>query len=324
MKHISFLLVGNKVKPSLLFGAIEVLNVANRFLQEKGLPPYYQIELVGEAFEQPVSNAFFSFHNLKRTVDIKRTDCVIIPATEPEEDLGIKYAGSLAWVVDQYHQGAEVASLCTGAFLLAATGLLEGKTCATHWKMEGVFKRMFPHLHLSPDKIITDHKGVYTAGGGMSSFNLCLYLVEKYNGREAALFCAKMMQLDIERQSQAPFQIFQGFKSHADEVIRNIQDFIENNVEQKITVDILASKCHMDRVNFSRRFKKATQLPPIDYIQQVKIEAAKRALERGCQNINEVMYAVGYIDIKAFRAAFKKIAGLSPTDYKIRFSHLGE
>lgn len=321
MKQISFLLAGGKLKPNSLFGAIEVFEKANQFLQEKGEPPYYEIQLVGEEFVQPVLNSFFSFQCLKHISEIKKTDCIIIPAFELEEDLITKHTTVLAWIVDQYKNGSEIASLCSGAFLLAASGLLEGKPCSTHWRAEADFKRMFPSLKLSVDKIITDHKGVYTAGGAMSALNLCLYLVEKYNGRETALFCSKLLQLDIERKSQSPFQIFVGLKNHTDETIRNMQDFIETNTEEKITVDILAAKCNMDRVSFSRRFKKATRLSPIDYIQQIKIEAAKRELETGRKNINEVMYSVGYIDIKAFRTIFKKVAGLTPTDYKAKFSH---
>jgi len=321
MKQVSFLLTGGKLKPTSLFGAIEVFEKANQFLTEKGKPAYYEIQLVGEKFEQAMLNSFFSFHSLKRISDVKKTDCIIIPAFEPEENATTKYATTLTWMVEQHNGGAEIASLCSGAFLLAATGLLDGKPCSTHWRAEADFKRMFPHLQLSTDRIVTDNNGVYTAGGGMSAFNLCLYLVEKHIGREAALYCTKLLQLDIERQSQAPFHVFIGLKSHADDTIRNIQDFIEANTEEKITVDLLAAKCHMDRVNFSRRFKRATQISPIDYIQQIKIEAAKRQLETGRKNINEVMYSVGYIDIKAFRTIFKKVAGLSPTDYKAKFSH---
>lgn len=321
MKQISFLLTGGKLKPALLFGAIEVFERANQFLREQGKPNYYHIQLVGEEFAQPVLNSFLSFQAIKHISGVEKTDCVIIPAFEPDENATTKYATALSWVVDQYKKGAEVASLCTGAFLLAATGLLNGNSSSVHWREETLFKKMFPDVQLITDRIVTDHNGIYTAGGGMSAFNLCLYLIEKYNGREAALYCTKLMQLDIGRQSQVPFQIFMGLKSHADDTIRNIQGFIETSTEEKLTVDILAAKCHMDRVNFSRRFKKATQLSPIDYIQKAKIEAAKRELETGKKNINEVMYSVGYVDIKAFRNTFKKIAGLSPTDYKAKFGH---
>jgi len=153
----------------------------------------------------------------------------------------------------------------------------------------------------------------------MSSLNLVLYLVEKYNGREVALYCSKVLQIDIERDSQSPFMIFKGQKEHNDEEIKTIQAYIEDNIEERITVELLADKCDMNRVVFSRRFKKATQTSPIEYIQRVKMEAAKRNLEAGRKNINEVMYAVGYTDVKAFRGIFKKVAGITPQEYKAKF-----
>jgi len=321
MKQISFLLTGGHLKPTSLFGAIEVFEKANQYLKEKDQPPYYDIQLVGADFEQPVSNSYFSIHSLTPIGKIERTDYIIIPAFEPGENMMTKYATTLAWIVKQYNNGAEVASLCSGVFLLAATGLLDGKLCSTHWRAESKFKSMFPKVRLAIDRIVTDYNGIYTAGGSMSAFNLCLYMIEKQIGREAALYCTKLLQLDIERHSQAQFQIFTGLKNHADDTIRKIQEFIEANTEEKITVDILAAKCHMNRINFSRRFKKATKLPPIDYIQRIKIEAAKRELETGRKNINEIMYSVGYIDLKAFRAIFKKITGLSPTNYRAKFNH---
>lgn len=321
MKQISFLLVGGDLKPSSLFGAIEIFEKANQFFEEKGEAPYYDIQLVGDATDQPILNAIFSLNKLKPVSEISKTDCIIIPAFGPEADALEKYHDALNWVADQHEKGAEVASLCSGVFLLAASGLLnDGKPCSAHWRAERMFKEMFPKLNLGVAKIITEHSGVYTSGGAISAFNLCLYLVEKYNGREVAVYCSKLLQLDIGRQSQSPFQMFEGLKSHTDDTIRNIQEFIETNTREKVTVDILAAKCHMDRVNFSRRFKKATRIPPIDYIQQVKIEAAKRALENGAKNVNQVMYSVGYVDIKAFRSVFKKVVGLSPTEYKAKFS----
>ena len=223
-------------------------------------------------------------------------------------------------MIRQYNEGAEVASLCTGAFLLAATGLLKGKSCSTHWKAETAFREHFPTLHLRPDKIITDKDGIYTAGGATSSLNLILYLVEKYSGRPTALYCAKVLQIDIDRNSQSPFILFEGLKTHKDEAIREIQEYIEAKVEEKLTVEDLARRCAMHRINFTRRFKKATQLSPIDYIQRVKIEAAKRSLESTRKNVNEVMYSVGYADPKAFRNIFRKVAGVTPQEYKNKFA----
>jgi len=321
MKQVSFLLADGVLKPSSLFAAIEIFQRANEFYRNRGEAAFYDIQIVGTNLSQNLLNTSFSINAIKNIASVKKTDCIIIPAFDDGNDFAIKKSGdAISWIVEQYKDGAEVASLCTGTFLLAATGLLKGKECSTHWKAEESFRRMFPDLGLCTDKIITDNSGIYTAGGATSSLNLVLYLVEKYNGRQAALYCSKVLQIDIERNSQSPFIIFNGLKDHADEAIMEMQHYIENNIEEKITVDLLADKCAMNRVNFSRRFKKATQTSPVEYIQRVKIEAAKRNLESGRKNINEVMYSVGYADVKAFRTIFKKIAGITPLEYKAKFS----
>lgn len=321
MKQVTFLLPHGVLKPSSLFGAIEILEKANEFYVNKGQPPFYDIQLAGVNLQQKLQNAVFSLNALKDITSIKKTDCIIIPGFDSRDDFAIRSSGeALAWVVSQYKEGAEVASLCTGVFLLAATGLLKGQPCATHWKAETYFRTLFPELDLATHKVITDHKGLYTAGGAVSSLNLILYLVEKYNGREVALYCAKVLQIDIERNSQSPFIVFEGLKEHPDEEILATQDYIENNIAEKVTVDFLADRCAMNRVNFSRRFKRATRISPVDYIQRVKMEAAKRSLESGRKPVNEVMYAVGYTDVKAFRTIFKKVAGITPLEYRNKFS----
>jgi transcriptional regulator GlxA family with amidase domain len=321
MKQVTFLLADGILKPSSLFGAIEVFEKANEFYTSKGQRPFYDIQLAGVNLQQKLLNASFSLNALKDIADIKKTDCIIIPGFDSQNDFAISSSWeALNWVISQYKEGAEVASLCTGAFLLAATGLLKGQPCATHWKAEAYFRTLFPELDLATHKIITDHKGLYTAGGAISSLNLVLYLVEKYNGREVALYCAKVLQIDIDRNSQSPFILFEGLKDHPDEEIRLVQEYIENNVEEKVTVDFLADRCAMNRVNFSRRFKRATKISPVDYIQRIKMEAAKRSLEAGRKHVNEVMYDVGYTDIKAFRTIFKKVAGVTPVEYRNKFS----
>jgi transcriptional regulator GlxA family with amidase domain len=226
----------------------------------------------------------------------------------------------IPWIVNQYKQGAEVASLCVGVFLLASTGLLNGKKCATHWLAANLFKQMFPDINLLEDKIITDENGIYSSGGAYSSLNLILYLVEKYTGRDIAILCSKAFQIDIHRNSQSPFTIFIGQKEHEDESIKKAQEFIESNFQNKITVDQLASMLALSRRNLERRFKKATANTVVEYIQRVKIEAAKKNLENGRKNINEVMYDVGYNDTKAFRTTFKRFTGLSPIQYRNRYN----
>jgi len=320
MKQVTFLIANGVINPGCLFSAIEVFERANEFQLAKGDRPYYQIRLAGVNLQQPIVNGIFSL-KVAPLNDADKAGLIILPSFDEQDDFAIrKSREALDWVTRQYRAGAEVASLCTGTFLLAATGLLEGKVCATHWKAAAYFHRLFPELDLHTSKIVTDQEGIYTAGGAVSSLNLALYLVEKYNGRETALYCAKVLQIDIDRNSQSPFILFDGLKDHKDDTIRAMQEFIEQHVSDRLTVDQLAVLCSMDRINFSRRFKRATQLSPVDYIRRIKVEAAKRKFESTGKNINEVMYEVGYTDVKAFRNIFKKVAGITPSEYKTKFS----
>jgi transcriptional regulator GlxA family with amidase domain len=226
----------------------------------------------------------------------------------------------LPWIVKQHERGAEVASICTGGFLLASTGLLKGNSCSVHWMGADLFRKMFPDVNLVIEKIITEEHGIYTNGGTLSYINLILYLIEKYTGRETAIHCAKVLQADIDRSSQSPYLMFTGLKDHQDKEIMKAQLFIEKNVSEKISMEKLATALGVGRRNFDRRFIKATSHTPIDYLQRVKMEAAKKALETSRNTINEVMYATGYSDLKAFRDVFKKITGMSPLEYRNKYN----
>lgn len=255
---------------------------------------------------------------------MKKTDLIIVPALFGDLNKALALNKDfLPWIRAQHENGAEVASLCIGAFLLASTGLLEGKKCSTHWLFAHDFRQMFPNVTLVADKIVTEEQRVYTSGGANSYWNLLLYLVEKYVDRSMAILAAKFFAVEIDRESQSAFMMFNGQKGHEDEPIRQAQTFIEENVTEKISVDDLASKFAIGRRNFERRFKKATNNTPVEYIQRVKIEAAKKWLETGRKNVNEVMYDVGYSDVKAFRSVFKKVTGLSPMEYRSKFSRVG-
>lgn len=319
MKRIAFLLPNAKLKPTTLLGGIEVFETANEQAVQTGKEPYFALSLVGANVAQGLVDTQLQIGTQHYT-EIARPDLIIIPPFQVTDTTWLRENQDVvAWLVDQYKAGAEVASLCTGAFLLAATGLLKGKECSTHWKAEHSFTGLFPDVKLRVDKIITDNQGIYTAGGSASSLNLILYLIEKWPGRAVALYCAKMLQIDIERDSQAPFIIFAGQKNHDDEAIREVQIYIENHIDALLSVEHLAGQFLMSRRNFVRRFKKATHNAPIDYIQRVKMEVAKRSLETTRRNVTEVMDSVGYTDTKAFRTIFKKITGLTPVDYKTKF-----
>jgi transcriptional regulator GlxA family with amidase domain len=252
--------------------------------------------------------------------EIAKTNLIIIPSLNHNYQKTVEANKLLIdWIEKQYKNGAEIASICTGAFLLAATGLLDGRSCSTHWMAADNFRAMFPKVKLQADKLITDEYGICTNGGAYSFLNLMIYLVEKHFDRQTAIYCAKVFQIEIDRNMQSEFSIFTGQKQHDDEIVQQAQAYLENNLEEKITIEDLSSKFNVGRRNFDRRFIKATGNTPIEYTQRVKIERAKKAFETNRKTINEVMYEVGYSDVKAFREVFRKITGMSPLEYKGKY-----
>jgi transcriptional regulator GlxA family with amidase domain len=320
MKHISILVPKGAILGSLE-GSRQLFTQVNEFLKARGEPPLFKVQLVGLSSETSLSGGRFTANADVLIEDVKRTDLIIIPAIDGEINAALEKNGAfIPWIIKQYKSGSEVASLCLGAFLLASTGLLAGRKCATHWMAANQFQKMFPDVHLVTEKIITDEQGIYSSGGAFSYLNLILHLIEKYAGRGMAILSAKVFAIEIERESQLSFTIFQGQKEHDDEAIRKAQEFIEKNYQEKITVEQLTSMLALSRRNFERRFKKATSNTVVEYIQRVKIEAAKKGLETSRKNVNELMYEVGYSDTKAFRTVFKKITGKSPLDYRNKYN----
>jgi len=320
MKHISILVPKGAILGSLE-GSRQLFTQVNQFFKAKGAPPLFKVQLVGLEKETILTGGLFTANTDAVLEDIKKTDLIIIPAIDGD----IRHALTenekfIPWIIKQYKSGAEIASLCLGAFLLASTGLLKGRRCATHWLAENDFRAMFPDVNLVTEKIITDEQGIYSSGGAFSYLNLILHLIEKYAGRDIAILSAKVFAIEIDRDTQLSFTIFQGQKEHPDEEIKKAQEFIENNYQDKITVEQLTSMLALGRRNFERRFKKATSNTVVEYMQRVKIEAAKKGLETSRKNVSELMYEVGYSDAKAFRTTFKKITGLSPVEYKHKYN----
>lgn len=281
----------------------------------------FRIELAGVSTEVEFHGGLFVARPQTHISQIRKTNLIIIPSLNHNYQRAIKGNQPLIdWIEQQYKDGAEVASICTGAFLLASTGILNGRSCSTHWAVEHTFRNNFPEVQLEPDKLITDENGIYTNGGAYSFLNLMLYLVEKYFDRQAAIFCSKVFQIEMDRTSQSPFTIFTGQKLHSDDMVKQAQAYIEKHVDEKISVEDLSARFAVGRRNFDRRFIKATGNTPVEYSQRVKIESAKKAFETTRKTINEVMYEVGYSDVKAFREVFRKITGITPLEYRNRYN----
>ncbi len=319
MKNVSILIPETAVieavaDPHYIFKAV------NQFLMASYKAPLFDVQLVALTKEVKLENSLYSVHAEKLLQHVQQTDLVIIPAISGDINKALELNKDyLPWIVQQYNNGAEVASLCIGAFLLAATGLLDDKKCSTHWNSANQFRDMFPQVELVNGSIITEEQGIYSSGGANSYWKLLLHLVEKYTDRNTAILAATYFAIDIDRNSQAAFMIFTGQKNHDDDGILQSQLFIEQNYQERITIAELADSAAIGRRSFERRFKLATNNSVLEYIQRVKIEAAKRSFESSLKNINQVMFDVGYTDTKAFRTVFKKVTGLTPIEYRNKY-----
>lgn len=321
MKHLTIIVPNGQNNLSSIVGAYKIFSRANEYWKKKGGRELFKIELAGTSKKVDFHGGLFSVKPQKNISAISKTNLIIIPSLNHNyEDAVKRNKQIIEWIETQYNRGAEVASICTGAFMLASSGLLDGKSCSTHWAAADNFRHTFPQVNLQADKLITDENGIYTNGGAYSFLNLIIYLVEKYYDRQTAIFCAKVFQIEMDRQSQSAFTIFTGQKAHGDEMVKKAQAYIENNLHEKITIDHLSSRFSVGRRSFDRRFIKATGNTPVEYSQRVKIESAKKAFETSRKTVNEVMYEVGYTDVKAFREVFRKITGMSPLEYRSRYN----
>jgi transcriptional regulator GlxA family with amidase domain len=321
MKHVSILIPKGHTSLVNIAGTHQILNEVNDISAQFGRKPVFNVNLVGLTQETHQDIGLFTVNPDYLLSEIEKTDMIIIPAIHTQWPDGLERNREfIPWIVEQYKNGAEVVSLCVGAYLLASTGLLKDRACSTHWAHAANFRSIFPDVNLVDDKIMTAEDGIYTSGGAYSYLNLLLYLIEKHAGRDVAIVTSKVFMIDIDRDSQSPFIIFEGQKDHGDELIKEAQQIIENNYPEKITVEELANELALSRRTLERRFKKATSNTIVEYIQRVKVEAAKQELETSRKNVNEVMYEVGYSDTKSFRSVFKKVTGLSPVDYRKKYS----
>jgi transcriptional regulator GlxA family with amidase domain len=252
---------------------------------------------------------------------VRRADVVLVPALDPDvvEHLALN-RDAVAWVRRMHDGGADVASACTGAFLLGEAGLLDGRAATTHWAFQELLRSRYPRVRLRPEAIVVDEGRVCTAGGATSFLNLALYLVERWLGPEVARASSKMFLIDLNKSPQTAYAILAGQKTHGDADILRAQDVIERDLARPPSVGDLSKKVAMSRRTFVRRFTRATGTSPRDYLQRVKVEAAKRALETGSHSVSAIAGQIGYTDPIAFRKLFTRLTGLTPADYRRRYS----
>jgi transcriptional regulator GlxA family with amidase domain len=319
MRKITILLHGNVMLSSLAI-PLDVFKAAGVFwnmLNEKEPTPFFDVK-TATIDGKPVKTYFGQ--TIKPDVSIQDagdSDTIMIP---PSDASDILEPEAVSWLIKSHERGAHIASICLGAFLLAQTGLLDNKSATTHWGYVNRFRMEYPKIRLKPDQLITDEGNLFTAGGANAGGDLALYLIAKYVGKEAAFQTARVMVMDMDRNSQAPYLMFRIEKIHGDNEVLDIQNWLEQNFNDEISVDRLADQSGMTRRTFERRFKNATGDSPLRYLQRVRIENAKQLLERGGKTFDEITYMIGYEDSSTFSRLFKKTTGLSPVQYKKKYS----
>lgn len=322
MKKIAFIIPKGNIMPSTVLGPYMVFKETSDYLLKTRGKAAFDIKIYGSESSKKLYGGLFSIQPNGHFLEADDLDIVLLPAIFGIMEEYLKDNEELiGWLKLQYEEKqTELASLCSGTFLTAATGLLEKKKCTTHWAFEEDFKRIFPNVKLLSEFIIMEDSGIYSSGGAFSSLNLVLYLIEKFCGKQAADWATRFFEIDIDRHSQKPFMIFNQQKNHDDERIKNAQEYIEKHYSNdKIRVQDIANEFAFSRRNFVRRFKNATYITPIEYIQRVRVEAAKKMLEGSDKSISQIIGEVGYNDSKTFREVFNKYTGFSPSRYRARY-----
>lgn len=324
MKTVSILLPRGAASVGCIEGSCTLFEQVNVFSRARGGKDLFRVEVVGLDASPMRYGHRVEIRPDRTLAEVVETDLVIVPAVNGDPDLVVAANREfLPWIVERYKDGAEVASLCVGTFLLAATGLLRGRACSTHWNAADNFRRRHPETRLQSDSVITDEAGLYTSGGALSFWNLLLHLVEKHAGREIAVLASKYFEIDIDRADQSPFRIFSGQRDHDDEAVRRAQDVLEARFAEKLSVDHVATEVAVGRRSLERRFRQATGNSVAEYLQRVRVEAAKKRLESGRASVQDAMDVAGYADPKTFRILFKKTTGLAPLDYRARYGKDG-
>lgn len=300
---------------------LDVFETVNSFYKQSAEPLPYQISLLHpEGDREKFVTPFWGYGTVS-VKDVDNMQLIIIPAfntQDMKQAIGDNYE-LIPWLQQQFAAGAEIATVCTGAFLLGATGLLNGRMATTHVDACSAFASAFPAVELKADKTVTCDGRLYTSGGATSSFHLLLHLINLHCGRDIAVRTAKIFAIDMDRENQAYFSTFTPTRDHNDDLVASAQQKIEANYHDTGTIEEMIKDIPASRRNIVRRFKQVTGITPIEYLQHTRIEAAKKLLVHTAQQMTEVIINSGYSDPKAFRKIFRKTVGMTPSEYREKF-----
>jgi len=324
MHHITLLAYPDCTTTGI-YGFIDILSIANRWhtylnQPENEISPLFKWDIVSIDGNPVQAEGRVTVIPHGSIHDIGSTDFILVPGFLPP----LNFLGNLPkelthWLRRRHQNNVLIGSTCSGTFLLAETGILDGKTVTTNFRFTRSFKKHYPSVTLKPERILTEDSGILCSGATTSLYDLSLYLIEKFGHKKLAGICRKMLMME-PRLSQSPYFIFDYQKDHADPIVKKVQSYMEENFSKHIHLESLANSFGTSPRHFARRFKKATGDSPLLYLQRIRVEAAKQNLEETMDSVDEITQQVGYEDPNSFRKLFKKNTGLLPREYRNRFT----
>lgn len=310
---------------STLAGVFDVMNgVALPGLVAPGARSPFVVEVVGEA-RGPLPLASGVPFVVQRGIDeVDASDIVIVPSVllGPRGWPVGRYPRLVQWLQRMHDRGALLCSACSGLFLLAETGRWDGRDATVHFGYAREFASLFPAVPVHPERVLVvsgQREELVSSGASTTWHDLVLYLIARHAGATVAQGVARMFALQWHQDGLAPYMVFEGRLDHGDAEIRSAQEWLARHFAVAHPVDEMVRRSRLAERTFKRRFAAATGLAPIDYVQRLRIEDAKRRLERTDAPIDEIGWRVGYEDPAFFRRLFRRLTGMAPGAYRKRF-----
>jgi transcriptional regulator GlxA family with amidase domain len=322
-RHVSILALPD-CTASTLFGVFDVMNASTLLNLSPGTPAPFQVSIVGEAAGALELASRVPVEVQRSVESVEASDIVIVPSVivPPEGWQKGRYPRLVAWLTAMHARGAVLCSACSGIFLLAETGLFDGKAATVHYDYAPTFSRDFPEIAVHPERVLVisgARDELVTSGASTNWHDMALYLVGRYAGATTAQDYARRYALQWHHDGLSPYIVFNGKSDHGDAEIQSAQAWLAQHSSVKNAVEEMIKRSHLAERTFKRRFTAATGLAPVAYVQRLRIEDAKRRLERTDASVDEISFQVGYEDAASFRRLFKRTTGLAPGAYRKRF-----
>jgi transcriptional regulator GlxA family with amidase domain len=322
MLDVTIVLV-NDGYASTSIGPMEVFYAAGQLwnvLDGHGAEPKFRIS-VASIDGAPVTSAYGLCIQPQSSIEaIERADLILVSASSLNPEYWRQKPAELApWLRKWHKRGAMIGGMCTGVAFLAEAGLLDGRRATTHWGVARDFQRLYPKVDWRPEVLITEDGGMFCSGGVYASVDLSLYLVEKLCGHQVAVECSKALLINMPRFYQAGYSILPVSRPHADQKVRQVEEYLQANFARPVSIEELAQLAGMSRRNFLRRFKAATGAMPGAYLQMFRVAAARQMLEDSVTSVQRVGSAVGYDNVTFFRQVFRRYTGVTPAEYRSNF-----